>query len=469
MATRYWVGGTGTWDASDTTHWAASSGGAGGQSVPGSSDTVTIDANSGAGTITVNTNFNVVSVTCGAMGMTLDFSANNNSPTMQTFSCSGTGVRTLNMGSGIWTISGGTTLIWNFTTVTNLTFNPGISTLDFSYSGSNARTVVGGDVGCYNMKISAGTGTFTFNSGFLNGTGILGYLNLTGFTGEFTGNCSLFGNLILGAGMTTTSSTNTFNLKGAGLQTLTSNGVAINQNVTVNTTGTYTLQDNLNIATSSRTLTLTQGTFNANNFNVTCGIFSSSNSNTRVLTMGSGTWTLTGTGTVWSTATATNLTLNENSSTIKITDSSATANTFSGGGESFYNIWFSREASPASNTIVGSNTFNDFKDTGTAAHSILFTTWTTQTVNEFNVNGSAWNDITLNSTTTWTHNLVKTWSVSWNDYLNIQHSVATPINSWYAWSHSTNNQWVETAWSWWIFSEVLSSPWRNKISNIISI
>ena len=41
VASRFWVGGTGTWDASDTTHWAATSGGAGGQSVPGSSDSVT--------------------------------------------------------------------------------------------------------------------------------------------------------------------------------------------------------------------------------------------------------------------------------------------------------------------------------------------------------------------------------------------------------------------------------------------
>ena len=30
MATYYWVGGSGTWDGSSTTHWATSSGGAGG-------------------------------------------------------------------------------------------------------------------------------------------------------------------------------------------------------------------------------------------------------------------------------------------------------------------------------------------------------------------------------------------------------------------------------------------------------
>jgi hypothetical protein len=58
-ASRFWVGGTGNWDASDTTHWAASSGGGGGASVPGSGDTVTLDGSSGGGTVTVTAAVNV--------------------------------------------------------------------------------------------------------------------------------------------------------------------------------------------------------------------------------------------------------------------------------------------------------------------------------------------------------------------------------------------------------------------------
>jgi len=45
MATRYWVG-TGTWDASSTSNWSASSGGATGVSVPTTADDVIFDANS---------------------------------------------------------------------------------------------------------------------------------------------------------------------------------------------------------------------------------------------------------------------------------------------------------------------------------------------------------------------------------------------------------------------------------------
>ena len=52
MADRYWVGGTGSWDAT-TTHWSASSGGAGGASVPTSVDDVYFDSASNATAYTV--------------------------------------------------------------------------------------------------------------------------------------------------------------------------------------------------------------------------------------------------------------------------------------------------------------------------------------------------------------------------------------------------------------------------------
>ena len=50
---RYWVGGSGNWTSSNTTNWSTSSGGSGGASVPGSGDTAIFDANSGGGTVTI--------------------------------------------------------------------------------------------------------------------------------------------------------------------------------------------------------------------------------------------------------------------------------------------------------------------------------------------------------------------------------------------------------------------------------
>ena len=65
MANRYWVGGTGNWDAT-TTHWSATSGGSGGASVPTYSDNVFFDANSGVGTV----NCSAAIHSCGALTLT---------------------------------------------------------------------------------------------------------------------------------------------------------------------------------------------------------------------------------------------------------------------------------------------------------------------------------------------------------------------------------------------------------------
>jgi len=162
MASRFWVGGTGTWDASDTTHWAASTGGAGGQSVPGSADTVTLDANSGGGTVTPNTTVTVQSITCGAFTGTLDFSANNNNVTLSAnagMNGSGSGTRTINLGNGTWTLTatGAGVTPWNFGTVTNLTFNANSSTIAFSGNNSQSRTFNGGGLTYNALSIGANT------------------------------------------------------------------------------------------------------------------------------------------------------------------------------------------------------------------------------------------------------------------------------------------------------------------------
>lgn len=154
MASRFWIGGTGTWDASDTTHWSGSSGGSGGSSVPGSSDTVTFDGSSGGGTVTVNTAVNVVSITMGAFTGTLDFAAHDNNVTLQTFSGTGSGTRTLNMGDGTWTITGagavGTLSVWDMTTVTNLTFAANGSTIALSVNQSGIVNFIPGASMTYN-------------------------------------------------------------------------------------------------------------------------------------------------------------------------------------------------------------------------------------------------------------------------------------------------------------------------------
>lgn len=62
MTDRYWVGGTDTWDATAGMKWAATSGGAGGETVPTAGDNVYFDGNSGAGTVTVSATANCASL-----------------------------------------------------------------------------------------------------------------------------------------------------------------------------------------------------------------------------------------------------------------------------------------------------------------------------------------------------------------------------------------------------------------------
>jgi hypothetical protein len=132
MVARYWVGGTGTWDVSDTTHWASASNGAGGQSVPTSVDAVTFDASSGGGIVTINGNHTVLSFDCGGFTGTIDWSINNNNFTsLGVNQFSGSGTRTIKLGSGTFyfdTVS--------LFTVTGLTWTPGTALVNCGHRGA---------------------------------------------------------------------------------------------------------------------------------------------------------------------------------------------------------------------------------------------------------------------------------------------------------------------------------------------
>lgn len=71
MAARYWVGGSGTWNTTSTTNWSATSGGAGGASVPTAADDVYFNGSSGSGTVTVSAT--VVALTLNTTGSSFTF------------------------------------------------------------------------------------------------------------------------------------------------------------------------------------------------------------------------------------------------------------------------------------------------------------------------------------------------------------------------------------------------------------
>jgi fibronectin-binding autotransporter adhesin len=266
---------------------------------------------------------------------------------------------------------GNSTTIWNTTTGTNFTWT-GNFRVDSTAGATGTRTINFGTIAeeyAPNVKVTLGTAGF--NLGTATSTvalsGNVGGLDLTGFAGTLTnlarnvhGNLTFpasggtftagatatsltatsgekiitynsraidFPIIINGTGGTfiangnvvsTTSRTltltnghfdaNSANIIASGITVLTGNASVSNLNTTLVVTHTSgTLNLNSNVATG--TYTLTAGTLNPNTYNLTCRTFSSSGSGNRTINFGTGNIVLSNTGgQVWSTATVTNLT-----------------------------------------------------------------------------------------------------------------------------------------------------------------
>lgn len=166
-ASRFWVGGTGDLDGVTTTHIAATSNGAGGASYPGSSDTMTWDGSSGAGTTTVTATHTLQSMTMGAFTGTWTNAVGNHNITVtvgagNAFNGSGTATRTINLGSATYTVSGAAST-WNFSTVTNLTFTGSSATVVMS-NATGQKVFNGGGLtyGTVSLGAPTGAGLYAF-------------------------------------------------------------------------------------------------------------------------------------------------------------------------------------------------------------------------------------------------------------------------------------------------------------------
>jgi hypothetical protein len=172
---------------------------------------------------------------------------------------------------------------------------------------------------------------------------------------------TIYGNWTNGSG-TTLSGAQTLTFSGRNTQTITSAGKTFSGGITVDSYGgTVELAaNNLNIGTN--TLTVTNGTFDTKNIDVTAGSLSSSNSNVRTITLGSSTVTLSGAGSI-NFNVATNLTFNRGTSSLVLSGSNTS---FSGGGQTFYDVSFTSSAATDS-TINDAATFNNLSITATAS------------------------------------------------------------------------------------------------------
>ena len=147
--------------------------------------------------------------------------------------------------------------------------------------------------------------------------------------------------------------------------------------------------------------------------------------------------TLTGTGTVWTVpSTAGGV---QSLGIIRITNPGANNITFAGGGWIYYELIFDRGTSPNNNIISGSNFFTNFRDLGTAAHSLVLTTGTTQQVGHFDVHGSSGNSIAIaRSGTTGVATLTKfPAGLVICDWVTVTNVTAENLNTFYSGPNST--------------------------------
>ena len=172
-------------------------------------------------------------------------------------------------------------------------------------------------------------------------------LPATGLTRTYTGGLTLTGT-------------------GAG-KTITTNGVALASIITVNGVGAeWALADALNMGSSA--LTVTNGSFDTANYNLTCATVSSTSSNTRTISFGASTVTCASSPVDLGTTEAARAALTFNAGTSTITTSSGSP-TVSGNNQTFYNVSFT-STSISTATISGANTFNNLTVAGRTSAGI---------------------------------------------------------------------------------------------------
>lgn len=202
MASRYWVGGTANWDSTAGSKWALTSGGAGGQAVPGASDNVFLDSSSGANTVTKTTDTTILSLNCTGFTGTLAGSgaislAGGNFTLVSGMTYTNSGLLSFDTASATYTITtGGKTLTnsginINANSVTmsladNLTIS-GVDGNGFSInlltSSSFTLTTNNKNLTCVSIgSQSATTGTFNMGTGTITITGSSNCCDLRGFS-----------------------------------------------------------------------------------------------------------------------------------------------------------------------------------------------------------------------------------------------------------------------------------------------
>jgi len=321
------------------------------------------------------------------------------------FSCSvfvgtGTNVRSINFGTGYIipnSVTSGTMVDISNATNFTCTGTGGFYSNNSLSSLSLTRTYVcgttGGSVaGAPNLTWVNAVGAnnviaITSGSWFQN-------LDLTGSSATFAppAALTLTGSLKLASTLTYTTGTGTITFAATSTgKTITTAGKSLYAVTFNGVGGGWTLSDAL---TATNVFTVTNGTFNSNNFNISASSYTLTGG---AINMGSSTWYVLGTGTSWN---RTGTTITANTSTIRFDGITSATITFAGGGATYNNLLLFNSASSGIFAITGANTFNTLTSNRTGGFTLTLPSSATTTVGTWSMTGpSPAGAITLNSST----------------------------------------------------------------------
>lgn len=392
------------------------------------------------------------------------FNANNNTNAQETLSVATNSLQYSNFqninatGAASWDLSAITGLSGDLGGNSGITFTP--SQINYWVGGTGSWTTVGewanssgGAGGSGRVPLPQDDATFDANSFSAGSQTVTANTSILGRNIDWTNatnsptllanvGCSIFGSLTLISAMTFTAAS-FYYFEGRGTHTITMAGKTWTGYLSISSPGgTYTLQDDLS---TTQTISLRHGTFNANNHNVTAASFTTVYDCS--VFMGSGLWTISGSGTVWNTVGSATAII-PGTSTIKLTDSTSTGKTLTFGvSKTFNNLWISGSGTGTySLNCVTGVTFNNIT-IDTPPHTVLFEPSRTYTVNSLTSVGSSGNLITLKSIsngTPWT--ISKSNGIINCEYVSLQDSSATGGAQFFAGTNSSsvsgNSGWI---------------------------
>lgn len=289
-------------------------------------------------------------------------------------------------GTGSWTTSSTTNWSASSGGASGASVPTAADSVFFDQAGTYTVTCTGA-LTCNDITVSAGTVTFA--------TG-------TSPTFAISGSMTLLAGTVWSA-----TGTLTFNATTTG-KTITTNGVTINASITFNGVGGgWTLGSAL---THAPDFTLTNGSFNTGNYNLTGTRIFSNNSNVRSLTLGSSTLVY---GNNFLTINSTNLTFDAGTSLFN--SSNAINLTFDCPNLTWYNVSFPVGSLTA---IVGPNTFNNLTIAKTGTNLAVTTISSNLTINgtlTLTAGANATNRTLIRSNTIGVTRTLTCAAVSWTD------------------------------------------------------